>query len=492
MSSALNPKATGRGGAIFLCLFALPFAGFGTFATIKGLTGLIGGHGEKNIGVLAVVGVVFSIIGYGLIASTVVMYRSMKRDAALHAAHPGEPWLWRTDWADGRIHSNTRTVMWLAWVLAFIWNAVSSGVYFQLTSANIRRQPAVLFVLLFPLVGIGLLVWAIRETIEWKKFGDSTFKLLSVPGVVGGRLGGAIETSVKIKPEDGFHLKLVCVHRLRSGSGKNASVSENIVWQEEKTMARELLDDDPRRSGIPVSFQIPRDAEESDDSNPNRRIIWQLQARAKVPGVNYAATFEVPVFRTPESAPVSATEPDPAQAYEAPEKPFELPAQSRIKIRPLPDGGAEFYFPAARNILTTLYITLFWLIWTGFTLAAYLAFKSLFFEIVFTLVDGLIGFGCLSLWLKSSRVTITPEKIRVTNHWLFMGPTRVFDTREVAGFETKAGMRSGQKQFFSLVLRTNDGKKATVAGFVPDPREANWLAAEMERRLGAGQRRAVA
>lgn len=455
----------------------------GTFAAIKGLMIFFSGGKTQDAVVLTIIGTVFAAFGYGFVTLAIVSFRSQKRDAAVRAANPGQPWLWRKDWAEGRINAGTKATMWFAWTFALFWNAVSSGPLFAVASANIRQQPALLLALVFPIIGAGLLIWAIRETIEWKKFGQSTFKMLSVPGAVGGRLGGAIETAVKIRPEDGFHLKLVCVHRIRTGSGKNSSVSENIIWEDKKTMARELLDDDPSHTAIPVSFLIPPDARESDDQTPNDRIIWRLEIRAKVPGVNYAAKFEVPVFRTAESAAVSASGPDPALAYEAPEEPYRLPPHSRITIRQLPDGGTEFHFPALRNLGIKLSLTVMWLVWTSFTLAAHLVFHSLFFEIVFALVDVLLTAACFSLWTKSSRLKFGANGVRVTNRWLFLGRTRVFDPRDVAGFELKSGMRSGQTQFFNLLLRTTAGEKLTVASYIPGVAEAQWLCGRLEKAL---------
>ena len=54
-------------------------------------------------------------------------------------------------------------------------------------------------------------------------------------------------------------------------------------------------------AGIPVAFAIPRDAMPSDPGNANDRVLWRLQVIGEVPGVDYSAAFEVPVFRTSAS-----------------------------------------------------------------------------------------------------------------------------------------------------------------------------------------------
>src|SRR5207244_4990305 len=63
---------------------------------------------------------------------------------------------------------------------------------------------------------------------------------------------------------------------------------------------RDLHSFPTRRSSdlIPVMFQIPSDAAETNVSNMRDAIQWKLHAHADLPGVNYDAEFDVPVFRT--------------------------------------------------------------------------------------------------------------------------------------------------------------------------------------------------
>jgi len=288
-------------GTIFLCLFALPFAAFGTVAFCKCIQ-LLRTPGKVKDGLMpGLFGLVFSTVGYGMFFGVIAGYRAERRKQARRAAHPDEPWLWREDWSAGRSYASTRSVMWFSWAFALFWNGISTSVAVGMLKGHAPLVPAILFGAIFPIIGLGLLVWAIRNTIVWKKFGLSTFKMLSTPGVIGGKLGGAIETSVKLRPQDGFHVRLVCVKRVVVGTGKGSSTQETILWQVEKTMKEDLLDE-RRRSGIPVSFQIPPDAVPTDDTTPSNTIVWRLIAQAKLPGMDYSATFEVPVFRTAQNA----------------------------------------------------------------------------------------------------------------------------------------------------------------------------------------------
>jgi hypothetical protein len=297
-------KPSGGGsisGTVVLCLFSLPFAGVGTFTIFKSFDLLFTPGKARDGLMLGLFALTFSTIGYGLLFGAIAGYRAERRKQARRAEHPDEPWRWREDWAKGRAYASTRSLMWFTWAFALFWNGISTGVAIGMLKGHAPLVPAIIFGVIFPLVGLALLVWAVRVTIVWNKFGLSTFKMLSVPGVIGGSLSGAIETSVKLRPREGFHLRLACVNRVRIASGKNSSTQETILWQTEKTINEDLLDE-PHRSGIPVSFQIPADALPTDDTTPTNTIVWRLIAQAKLPGVDYSATFEVPVFRTAQNA----------------------------------------------------------------------------------------------------------------------------------------------------------------------------------------------
>lgn len=488
--NALTPrpvayKDAGVLGTAFVILFALPFAGGGTFAVFQGIRFLAQGKLRDGL-YFSLFGVIFSAVGYGLMIGAVRAWRHQKRENAIKAAHPEEPWLWRTDWAEGRIISSPKTAMWAAWVIALFWNAVSSGIFFVLADPKKHHKPGEYIALIFPLIGLGLLAWAIRETLEWKKFGVSTLKLLSTPVAIGTQLDGAIETAVKIKPQDGFHLKLTCINAVRIRTGKSTTVTENILWQNARTMIRELLDDDPRRSGIPVSFHIPADTMETDNRDPNNRILWRLEVQATVPGISYEAKFEVPVFRTAASvaASASASATDSAAAYEAPPEPYKLPAHSRIQIKTLPDGETEFHFPAGRNLAAAGSLTVFFLIWTAFVVFLWCIVHDLFFAIVFTLVDVLVAAAWSNLMFRSSRVKAGASGVTLKNRWLLFGSTRTVAARDIDDFKPKPGMRSGQTQFFTLQLCLNDGRCLTLARYIPDTEEADWLCGELSKAIG--------
>jgi len=212
--------------------------------------------------------------------------------------------MWRADWAAGRIVSSTKNTMLTLLAIAFFWNLITLPMWLVLPGEIIDKGHWVaLLGLCFPAVGLLLAVAAVLAFLRWRKFGQSVLLMASVPGVIGGRLAGVIQTSAKIRPEGGFHLHLRCIRRVTTGSGKQQSTVEKTLWEEEQLVTHELLEDQAEISAIPVEFPIPFACHPSDGRNSNDQTLWRLTARAAVPGIDYAATFEVPVFKTADNDP---------------------------------------------------------------------------------------------------------------------------------------------------------------------------------------------
>ena len=93
-----------------------------------------------------------------------------------------------------------------AWGFAVVWNLVSTPLLFVFRNRP-GKDYVILVALLFPAIGVLLLIRAIRLSLEFRKYGMSNFVMSSVPGVVGGKLQGSIyaafdprsERSAKVK-----------------------------------------------------------------------------------------------------------------------------------------------------------------------------------------------------------------------------------------------------------------------------------------------------
>jgi len=495
-----------------LFLFATPFAGFGVFAIWGGIQKLQ--TGSKQGIFICLFGLVFAALGFGLMYAAITAARRQAAAGEKYRAQTDggtKPWLARADWAAGRIKStnNSQTVV-LA-ILAVAFCGMGGLFTFLMLPEELRKgNYKALLVLIFPLAGIGLLAALIRALLARRRYGDCFFEMAAIPGALGGSLTGLIQTGARIQLEHGLTLKLSCVRRVATGSGEDRSTQESILWQDEKVLNPPggLPEPEPSRSGIPVYFKIPADQPEC-FSQGNETILWRLEAAAKVAGPDFNAAFDVPVYQIAGAA-VAADEADPTAELQMSVEEIRRDENSRIEITDGPNGR-EFYFPAARNPGVAFSVTVAFLAFGGFTVAARLLFHSVFFEIVFGLVSLLIFIGCVNLWFKSSQVIINSSGVTARNRWLLFSRTRRFDTSEIARFDSRIGMTSGNHAYHAIKLVArgsednfatrkaryqqtgerppitigiSDPNGTTLAGGIASKPEVDWLVREMTRALG--------
>ena len=405
---------TKRWGLILVVLFMLPFCGVGLFCIALALREAFSGQAEMGtVLFLGLFGLTFGGVGLWMILRALKGYQSSQQVDERKTQHPNEPWLWREDWAAQAIKDSNRSSVGYTWFFTLFWNLISVPMSLTVLPREVlqnRNYPALLG-LLFPLVGAGLLIWAIRATLRWKKFGTSVLELATLPGVICGHMKGILQTRTALLPEEGLSLKLTCINRTVSGSGKNRSVNEKILWRERQVIPKDRIEARVQGSSIPFTFEIPYHAKETDGKNMDNAILGYVDAAASVPGVDYGAQFEVPLFRTSESDPDFA----PAREAEVPEQMAEdlthIGSHGGITVRPGQQGGTEVYFAPARNVRVALALTVFTLIWSAVIWFMMRQGAPIFFSIVFGLVDLVLLYAVLRLWLGVSKVLVESGQV---------------------------------------------------------------------------------
>lgn len=487
--SSLPKSVAGKGVAAFFFVLGLPFAGFGLWAYWQALQLIGAPPGSQSFWYPFMFGTIFSGIGFGFMVLAIAGNRKYARLLRLRAEHPAEPWLWRDDWAAGRVKSNTKASMVTAWVFAIFWNLISWTVtIFALPDAIRAKNASSYFLLIFPAAGIFLLIYAIRKTIAFVEFGKTCFEMASVPGVVGRDLKGSIQARFPHSPDHGVHLRLSCVHRYVSGSGNNSTTTESILWRDEADLSPGQLYVAPAGTTIPVSFHIPLDAQPTDNRTPRDQVIWQLEAIANVPGVDYHDVFEIPVFRTAqtptfeEETRARATAP----GVRAPE--MSRPYHATIRVR-IVAGGTEFYFPPARNKGFASSITFFAAIFSAIGYFLMHSRAPIIFPIVFGGFGLLIDYYALQMWFGTTRVTIGPS-LRLQSGFLGFGMVREIAVSRIASITDRVGAQSGNGQgtpYYDIELNLTDGKKLVLGRTLRDKHEVEWLTREMSRLAGIGE-----
>jgi hypothetical protein len=414
-------------------------------------------------------------VGFGMLAGAGLAIPKMRRETALVARHPAEPWLCKEDWACGQIASSTKARMTGAIIFAVLWNAMSTPLWFVSPGDVVGNVKLVtLFRLGFCGVGVGLVCWAIAEISRWRKYGQSVFQMASVPGVIGGQLAGVIRTSAKVRPDHGFRLTLSCTHVHGD--------SRSTVWQDEQLVARELLERDRDRSAIPVVFQIPYS---SPETGGNDQTIWKLEATAAVPGVDYRASFEVPVFKTPESDPSFVPDRSAIANYEVAADPAKELAEAGVLKAVSPSGdGHRFEFPMCRHFGTCVFFAAFWGIWSG-VIALMLRFGApILFPIVFGLFDALILAIVVDAWFYRSVADVSGQGLTVRGGLFGLGRARWVEASEVAAIEAAKGMQSGGNVYYNVILVCKDGRRITIGKRLLGNRLATAVIRQIEEAMG--------
>jgi hypothetical protein len=472
-SSTPDPKAA-RTRAMLL---SLPFAIVGILALIFLLHDEVGSgfkmERQKAMGLLSA-----AVVCGGLIA--LIFGISAKKQALtaaeLKSPDDEKPWLKRKDWAEGRITSSSRKAVLILWIFVAFWCAASAVISLAVVPQELHRgNRAALIALIFPVIGIAMLIYALKTTLAWRRFGQAIFEMAAIPGAPGGTLEGEIQVNARLRPEHGLHLRLSCVRRTTTGSGKSRSTSEKILWQDDKWLRPDLPQTGPNATGIPVYFQLPDNQPESTPGKGDG-VHWRLEALAKMRGPNFQAAFEVPVFKLAET-PVPSD--DPTMQYQMTLDEIRQQIHSRIQVNDSPGNGREFVFPAARNPGFASGTTAFLLIWTG--AIAFLIWKHapLIFPLVFGAIDLLMAAFSFDLWFRRSRVLVAPGRMIVETSWLGIKQQRALQVSEVADIAVEVGATAGHSAYYDLKIRTRDGRELTAAKNLGVKPEADWLVQQM-------------
>lgn len=470
----LSIGARKKFGLFFLVLFLLPFCGVGCFTLVLSVRHALSGE-WANAGFFLIFALFFGGFGFGLLAAIFYGRRLEREQDEIAAEHPDSPWLWRREWATGRIESNDRGALVGRWLFALFWNIISTPlIVVALPEELAKGNTAILVALFFPLAGLGLLVWALRATLRYRRYGISVFRMTQVPAPLGRALRGVIVTRTRIPANEGFKLTLSCVNRVTTRSGSDTSTSERMLWQDERVV-RPMPAAGTKATAIPVTFALPGDARESSTEDGDNEIIWRLEVEADVPGVDYYARFALPVFRTADSQ--NPLTPEELRELGAtPDEEYRPPADSKIRLTEAL-RRTEVFFPPARNPLVASFVTLFLIGWVAVVVWIVRSDEGgTIFAILFGLFAPFLAWAAARLWMGTTRVVVADSRLQVTDGYLGFGRTRTVPASEVERIEVTRGMQSGAKLWYDLKAVLTSGKKLSLGSSVPSKREAEWLA----------------
>jgi len=301
----------------------------------------------------------FGGVGLGLM---IFIFRAPKEKDLTAPEFRDHPWLANDKWQSAVVKSDSKAAMWGSWAFAAFWNLVSAPlpfvIYTEVTEKN--NMPALLG-LMFPLVGIGLITWAVKRTLEWNRFGPAPIILDPFPGSIGGHVGGTIDVRLPYDANAQFSLTLTNLHSYVSGSGKNRSRKESAEWQDTQVAH---VSSGTKGSRLSFRFDVPEKLSASDATQcEDSYYIWRLNLKADLPGVDIDRDYEIPVYATGESS-VKLSEFSINQARTEQNK-MDVQAIEELVNISYEVGGRAIRYPMGRNLMAGFSGSIFGAIFSG-------------------------------------------------------------------------------------------------------------------------------
>jgi hypothetical protein len=275
-------------------LFSLPFIGAGIAIAIIAFTDVPGKNAPE--GIIAAVGVIFFAAGMLVFVNGVRSAAVKRRFDRMKGKDPilaDYPWnrTHETDNAFSRGFKGLFGAGFLALFLSpFNWWAFLS---------DESHVIVVLVTGVFDLILLFILGYCGYLMLRGLKYGTSVLRFETFPFVLGGRLQVRFESPRKIESDQGIEVTLRCVQEAYETRGTGDDRRQQIVCYQiyadrQHVKARDAAAG--RATRFALSFPLPEGELETQLSARPARY-WELEVKSETPGVDFNATFLVPVYR---------------------------------------------------------------------------------------------------------------------------------------------------------------------------------------------------
>jgi hypothetical protein len=347
---------------------------------------------------------VFGGVGLGLL---IAIWKAPKLKDESLPAFEDAPWLLNDNWQTSIIRSNSKSSMHGAWLFAALWSLISAPLPLIIYDEILHKNNYVAAIgLLFPVVGIGLIIWALQKTLEWTRFGIAPVTMDPFPGSIGGHVGGTIDLRLPFDANQQFAVTLTCIHSYMSGSGEDRNRKESALWQDNL-----IAHAAPGAKGTRLTFRfdVPAGHNEADAKQDDSYHLWRLNLSAELPGADLDRDYELPVYATATRSrllsDVAVTKSRDKQRMVD-----DRSVRERVNLESTA-AGKRLFFPVGRHIGSAV---------GGFIVGSifaaagwYLMFRAghVWFGSVFGGVGALIAIICLYAMLNSLEVVQSGQEI---------------------------------------------------------------------------------
>ena len=407
----------------------------------------------EMLGFTAIFGFIFGLVGCG------IMYFGFKGDTRIVSPETADkPWLSNPKWSENKITSGVKAEMYGLIFFSLIWNLIVWPILL-FNGADIVEEvhPMVLPIMaIFPIAGLFLIYITFKAIRQHRTFGKTPLTLTPFPGSIGGQIGGKIVFDKNISSLNTFPVKVLCLKKHISGSGKNRRTNERLIWEGD-TFARHFTHG--VGSGLEFSVDVPDNLPETELNKENSWHEWRVDVES--PDIKLKRSFEIPVYRTAETSTVT---------YKVPQ--HLIQNKNKVDLNsslPVQQQGNEirihypmFYKPTTKMVIAGIGLAML----TG--VGVFHQDMPIFVFGMLTLIGGLMAFFSAKSLLTSLTVVLKNRTLEVSKGLFgLFSNTQQFSFSEIADIEKKEVMRSqsGHKHtvHFSVLASLRSGEKLDIA-----------------------------
>jgi hypothetical protein len=430
---------------------------------------------------------VFGGVGLGML---VYLFRAPDKKDAAASQFKDQPWLQNGEWQTATVRSAAKKSTYFAWGFAVLWNLISAPLPFLIYEEIIEKNNRLALIgLLFPLVGMGLLSWAVRQTLEWRRFGPAPVTLDPFPGSVGGHVGGNIDVNLPYTPNATFRLTLTSLYSYVSGSGKNRSRRESAKWQDALVAH---ATPGPKGTRLSFRFDVPPDLNESDAvQGGDDYHLWRLSLQADLPGMDINRDYEIPVYAT--AARSEHLEEYSMQQARAEQRRLDESALRQHVQLSFDQGGRRLYFPMGRTLAAGLGGFAVGALFSGAGWFLALSADQVLMGCVFGFVGSVILLSGLYFLFNSLEVRLVGDSIESVRRILGLPvrrrSMRRADFREFSKQSSMQSQSGGRHVMYYAVFAIDQrGNKLPVGDGFKGAGQADAAAKLIGREFGLGTR----
>ena len=442
------------------------------------------------------------LMGLAFVIGFETFLRWATAGSRLQAAHPGQPWLWRQDWAERRIRLSNRVALIL---LPICWGMVLLvAAPLAATHALTKNQRGLTIFLSLFVGGLALILAAFTKQ-AWlnRRWNRSELQLGPLPGVIGGPISGIILLRDTFPEGTAFRVTLLCERtttQRRAGSSGSSSIHSSVAWQQQRVLDRTIDSEDPGTTVLPFRFAIDYDCQPTGHDTlvrggfatrrtTNESIRWYVKVALTEDRQMRDIKFEVPVFKTPASSPDYIDNESALEPYLARPDAERVLQRRAFTDEPVPRGRRLTFGLFSWGLVLGL-LVLCGLCGAG-TVAIAISVPlplSLFAGLIPAVLT-LIGLYCLAeVLLWGSAVTILEDRIELEGGWLGFRRRATSERDRPPRLVAREQFKKENGAWWSVEARLDDGPPITLVQRLDGQQEAAAVRAWFETQFEGAAR----